>query len=305
MDARREGQVEKSQGFLAIYSRSQVKKHRKISGETLIAWLVLIIALLFVFFPIYWLLMLAFRTRPDIFRFPVLLLPIKPWLGNINYVLFGSVTNEPVIRFLGASLILAISATLLATTIGVMCAYGIARYKIGGRNLSMFILAQRYTPAIAMIIPLFIIYKNLGMLDSYPGLILLYTASNIPLAVWLMLGFIRSLPIEIEEAAMVEGASYFQTFLQVVLPLITPGLAVTAIFTFIACWNEYIFAYQLAGQTISTITVYIPRLRGANFENYGEISVASLLSLIPAMGFAWVLQRNLVSGLTVGGTSEL
>lgn len=249
--------------------------------------------------------MTAFRSREDIFNQPVLLHPVDVSFENVRHVLLGSTTNDPIIHFLSTSLIVATISTVLATFIGVICAYGLARYKVGGQFLSLWILSQRFLPPIALIVPLFVIFKNINLLDTYHGLILLYVTFNIPLATWLMLGHIDSLPIELEEAALVEGATRWETFTKVVLPLVKPGLAITAMFTFIFSWNEYLFAFQLAGNDVSTITVYIPRLRSAVALLYGEVAAASLLSLIPAILFAWVLQRHLVHGLASGGLKDV
>ena len=136
-----------------------------------LAWIVILIFLVISLFPIYWLSMTALRSRENIFNQPVLLQPVALSAENINYVLFGSTTNDPIIRFLGTSLIISIIATIFATAIGVMCAYGLARYRVGGNLLSMWILSQRFLPPIALIVPLFVIFKAINFLDTYHGLI--------------------------------------------------------------------------------------------------------------------------------------
>jgi len=157
----------------------------------------------------------------------------------------------------------------------------------------------------ALIVPLFILFRKFSLFDTYTGLILLYTTVQLPLAVWLLLGFVQGLPAELEEAALVDGAGHFGAFFRVALPLLRPGIAVTSIFVFLFSWNEFLFAYQLAGDEVATITVYLPRLRSAIAELYGEIAAASLLSVIPGAAVAWVMQRYLVGGLTLGGGREL
>jgi multiple sugar transport system permease protein len=271
----------------------------------MLSLVVIVIFLAFSLFPVYWVVMTALRTQEDIFNQPVLLQPVALSLVNINYVLFGSTTNDPIIRFFFTSLIIASVTTLASTAMGVMCAYGLVRYETGGAALKNWFLSQRFLPPIAIMVPLFIIYKNLGLLDTYPGLILLHVTVTVPLAVWLMLGHMQTLPPDFEEAALVEGATRWQAFIQVVVPLVSPGIAITAMFTFIASWNEYLFSYQLAGNNVSTITVYIPRLRSAIALLFGQVAAASLLSLIPSLAFAWVLQRYLVHGLFSGGTQDV
>ena len=268
------------------------------------AWAVTGGALLFALFPIYWLALTAFRPRGEIFARPVRLLPGALTLENVRTVWFGSATSDPVLPFLGTSLLIAGASTLLATALGVMAAYGMARHQAGGRGFAMWLLSQRFLPAVALIVPLFVIFRKLGLLDTHAGLILLYTTLNVPLAVWLMLGFVRGLPADLDEAALIDGASPLQAFLRIGLPLLRPGMAVTALFTFIFSWNEFLFAYQLAGDEVATVTVYLPRLRSAIAELFGEIAAASLLSVLPAFLLAWAMQRHLVRGLTFGGGRE-
>jgi multiple sugar transport system permease protein len=266
---------------------------------------VLAFAVAFALFPVYWIVLTAFRPRGEIFSHPVKLLPSALTLDNLRTVWFGSDTSQPVLPFLGTSVVIAGVSTLLTTALGVACAYAMGRHRAGGRAFSMWILSQRFMPAIALIVPLFILFRKFSLFDTYTGLILLYTTLNLPMAVWLMLGFVRSLPGDLEEAALVDGASYFGAFFRVALPLLRPGIAVTAIFVFLFSWNEFLFAYQLAGDEVATITVYLPRLRSAIAELYGEIAAASLLSVIPGAAVAWVMQRYLVGGLTLGGGREL
>jgi ABC-type glycerol-3-phosphate transport system permease component len=261
-------------------------------------------ALAFALFPVYWIVLTALRPRGEIFSHPVHLLPSALTLDNLRTVWFGSGTSQPVLPFLGTSLIVAGVSTLLATGLGTLCAYAMARHRAGGRAFAMWILSQRFLPGIALIVPLFILFRKFALFDTYSGLILLYTTVHLPLAVWLLLGFVQGLPAELEEAAQVDGAGHFGAFFRIALPLLRPGMAVTLMFVFLFSWNEFLFAYQLAGDDVATVTVYLPRLRSAIAELYGEIAAASLLSVIPALGFAWILQRSLVQGLTMGGGKE-
>jgi multiple sugar transport system permease protein len=165
----------------------------------------------------------------------------------------------------------------------------------------MWMLSQRFLPPIALVVPLYLMFRELGLLDTYIGLIAVYATFTIPIVVWLMLGYVEATPPELEEAAYVDGAGYWAAFTRIALPVLKPGLSVAAVFTFIFIWNEYVLAYQLAGDDVATITVYLPRLRSAIAELYGEIAAASLLSVIPAILFAGIMQRFLVKGLAFGG----
>ena len=264
-------------------------------------WLVILPFLLFSLFPVYWIILTAFRPQNDIFQSPVALLPTNLTLDNIRTVWFGTSSNEPVVNFLGTSLFVGVCATVIALVLGVACSYAIGRFRIGGTFLPTFILSFRYVPAIALIVPFFMLYRSLGLLDSYTGLILIYSLFSIPLIFWLLLGYVEAAPRELEEAAYVDGAGHWKAMYHVALPVLMPGIAIAAVFTFIGIWNEFVLAYQLAGNKVATITVYLPRLRTAIAELYGEIAAASLLAVLPGILFAAVMQRFLVRGLAFGG----
>ena len=198
-------------------------------------------------------------------------------------------------------MVISVIASIIALAFGVACAYALGRFRIGGKFLPMWILSQRFLPPIALVVPLYMLFRKFGLLDTHAGLIMVYATFTIPIVVWLMLGYIESAPPELEEAAYVDGAGYWTAFVRIALPVLKPGLSVAAVFTFIFIWNEYVLAYQLAGDDVATITVYLPRLRSAIAELYGEIAAASLLSVIPAILFAGMMQRFLVRGLAFGG----
>jgi multiple sugar transport system permease protein len=262
------------------------------------------VALVLALFPVYWIVLTAFRPREEIFTSPARLLPGALSLDNLRTVWFGTSTNAPVLPFLWTSLGVASLSTLLTLALAVPAAVALGRHRIGGRFLPMWILSQRFMPAVALVVPLYMIFNALRLVDSWIGLVVLYAATNLPLAIWLLLGYVEGLPAELEEAAAVDGASPLQTLLRIVLPLLRPGVAVAGVFVFIAAWNEYLLAYQLAGDEVATVPVYLPRLRSAIAQLYGEIAAASLLSVLPSLAFAWILQRHLGRGLALGGGRE-
>jgi multiple sugar transport system permease protein len=265
------------------------------------AWAVIGVFLIFALFPVYWIVLIAFRPRDDIFQYPAALMPTNLSLDNIRFIWFGTETSEPIIGFLGTSMIVSVTSSVVALSFGVACAYALGRFRIGGSFLPMWILSQRFLPPIALVVPLYLMYRQFGLLDTYFGLIILYATFTIPIVVWLMMGYVESSPPELEEAAYVDGAGYWTAFTRIALPVLKPGLSVAAVFTFLFIWNEYVLAFQLAGNDVATITVYLPRLRSAVAELYGEIAAASLLSVIPAIVFAGLMQRFLVRGLAFGG----
>jgi multiple sugar transport system permease protein len=158
-------------------------------------------------------------------------------------------------------------------------------------------------PAIALIIPLYIMYKALGLTNSYFGLVIAYTVLYIPFAVWLLVGFLRDFPIEIEEAAMIDGCSRLGSLVRVVVPIIAPGMAVVALFAFIATWNEFLFAVVLTGIETKTMMVLVTSFTSGGTDMfYGEASASVVLGVLPAFAVAFALQRYLVKGLALGGT---
>lgn len=268
-------------------------------------WATMIIFALFCIVPIYWILITALRPRGEIFESPALLYPQHITLDNLRYVWLGSQTNDPVLPFVFTSFLVATASACLTLFLSLPAAYALSRWRVGGNHLAMWILSQRFIPPIAVIVPLYLLYRRIGWLDTYHGLILLYTVINIPITVWILRNYIDALPRDIEEAALVDGATPVQILRHIVLPLSWPSLGAAAILAFLAIWNEYVFAYQLAGRNVAMVTVYFPRLRSAIGELYGEVAAAGLLALLPALLVTGFLRRYIVRGLTLGGGREL
>jgi multiple sugar transport system permease protein len=192
---------------------------------------------------------------------------------------------------------------IAAVVVSLPTAYSIARWRFGGGFLSIFLLVLRMLPAIALIIPIYIVYKMLGITNNYLALVVIYTVLYIPFAVWLLVGFLRDFPVEIEEAAMIDGCSRLRALVQVVVPIIAPGMAVVALFSFIATWNEFLFAIVLTGIETKTMMVLVTSFTSGGTDMfYGEASASVVLGVLPAFVIAFMLQRYLVKGLALGGT---
>ena len=220
----------------------------------------------------------------------------------------SSTTNALFTRSSGAryftnSLVISTLSMLAALLVSVPTAYSIARWRFGGGFLSLLLLVLRMLPAIALIIPLYIMYKLLGLTNSYFGLVIVYTVLYVPFAVWLLVGFLRDFPVEIEEAALIDGCSRLRALVSVVVPIIAPGLAVVALFSFIATWNEFLFAIVLTGIETKTMMVLVTSFTSGGTDMfYGEASASVVLGVLPAFVVAFMLQRYLVKGLALGGT---
>jgi len=216
-------------------------------------------------------------------------------------------TNEEIVRkgdlprrYLN-SIITVIGSTLITIVIGLLAAYGFSRGKIKGRDDWMFfILSTRMLPPVVVVIPIFLMFRSLHLTDTHIGLILLYTAFNVSFAVWVMKGFIDEIPIEYEEAAMVDGYTRFQVFLKIVVPQATTGIAATAVFCFIYAWNEYAFAFLLSRKYAQTVPAWLPYQMGVLGYDWGAAAAGTFMFLLPAMIFTIILRKHLVRGITFG-----
>lgn len=267
-----------------------------------IGWVVVAFGIIFVSLPLYWLIITAFKTMDAVIHRPPYLLPPEWVFRNFITTTYGAKGLGLPHAFSGIkdSLIVASGNSLLCLTVGLLAAFSISRFRTGGMHLPFWIMSNRFLPPIIFIIPLFIIFRKLHLFDTYLGLILVYTLFNIPFATWLLMGFIGESPEELEEAAMIDGATRFGALFRVTLPIILPGVVVTLLFCFLFAWNEYIMALLLTGTEINTLPVIIPKYTAAHDVLYGPISAVSIMGIVPAVLLALFLQRYLVRGLTIG-----
>jgi multiple sugar transport system permease protein len=256
-------------------------------------------ALVFFLAPFVWIVTTSLKGNEDFFAFPPVWIPSEPSLAH--YV--GLFTRASGLRYFLNSLLISSLSMLAALVVSLPTAYSIARWRFGGGLLSTFLLVLRMLPAIALIIPIYVMYRALGLTNSYLGLVIVYTVIYIPFAVWLLVGFLRDFPIEIEEAALIDGCSRVRALVAVVVPIIAPGLAVVALFAFIATWNEFLFAVVLTGIETKTMMVLVTTYTSGGTDMfYGEASASVVLGVLPAFAVAFLLQRYLVKGLALGGT---
>jgi multiple sugar transport system permease protein len=203
-------------------------------------------------------------------------------------------------RFLN-SLIVAVISTLLAVGLGTFTAYGFSRFKMAGESdLLFFILSTRMLPPIVVAIPMFLMYRAVGLNDTHIGLIILYVAFNLSFSVWLMKGFMDEIPKEYEEAALVDGYTRMQAFFKIVLPEAATGIAATAVFCFITAWNEYAFALMLTNRRAQTAPPFIPSQLGSGLPDWTTIAAGTVLFLLPVAIFTFVLRKHLLRGVTFG-----
>jgi multiple sugar transport system permease protein len=249
-------------------------------------------------FPIYWLFMISFKTAEEIYSYPPKWYPAQIFeLGFSNYrVLFKDGDAATVWN----SLVLAGVSTVIAMFIGTICAYSLARFKTGGENLSNWIISQRMVPPIAVVFPIFLLYVYLGWVDTYIGVIVLYTAFNLPYVIWMMRGYILDIPRALEESALVDGCSRWEVIWKVVFPMARAGLFATAIFTFVFAWNEFLFALVLTRTEVATYTVQVTHYFGGQSNFWAKISAMSVLGTLPIFVVVAFMQRYLVRGISLG-----
>lgn len=248
--------------------------------------------------PTLWILSTSLKTPGEYFTFPPIWFPRRPTLEHYR-LLFGEYGG---VQYLRNSLLISGGNTLLVLALSIPAAYALARYRVGGRVLPFWILSQRMLPPIALVIPLFLLYAKLQLLDTFPGLILAYTIFNIPLAVWLLIGFFQDFPRDIQDQAMVDGCSELGSVTRVILPVIAPGVMVVALLTFTLCWNDLLLALTLTRSSTRTIMVFFTSALYAPTDvQFGSASASIVLGVIPAFVLTLCGQRYLVRGLSMGG----
>lgn len=274
-------------------------KHQSIA-QKIGVWVILLIALGFFLFPVIWMILTSFKTNDEFFASPPVFIPHSFSLQNYLAAMPFPPEGRGGLQGLRDSLIISLASMLVSVVVGSLAAYSFARYKTGGENLSFWVLSTRMFPPVASALPLFLIFKQFDWLDKHIALIIANTIFNLPFVIWLLKGFFEDLPIELEEAALIDGASPYAAFWYVALPLVTPGLVATALFSFIFTWNEFMFALLLTRSDVRTLTVIVPSLVGGHEILWGQIAAVGTVAIIPGVLLALLLQRYLVRGLTLG-----
>lgn len=255
--------------------------------------------LMLLFFPIYWMIVASLAPESQLFVAPSLV-PYAPTLDHYRALFDERGFLIPIRN----SVIVAGMTTGVALPVAAACAYALARLRFRGRGLLLaLILAVSMFPQISIVPPLFLILRELRLLDTYPGLVLPYVTFAAPLAVWLLTGFFRQLPLDLEDAAMIDGASRLRTLWDVVLPLAAPGVATAAILTFLYCWNEFLFALSFTlGPERHTVPVAVTLFRGRYQVPWGQVLAATVVATIPVALLVVAFQRRIVAGLTAGAS---
>ncbi|SDN10717.1 carbohydrate ABC transporter permease [Bacillus sp. OK048] len=263
--------------------------------KILTLYLPLTMLLSFTIFPIYWTINTAFKPEGDIVKRPLQYLPANPTTENF----VTAWTNVGFATFFKNSLIVGVSTVLVVLVCSTLSGYALSRYQFKGkRSFMIMLLCTQFIPRAMMIIPLFVIFKNLGLISNPLSLIITYTAIEIPFTTILMSGFISNVPKELEEAAVIDGCTKLQSLRFVVFPLLLPGIVATGVFTFIYTWNEFLIALMLTNQQSKfTLPVGLSTMLGEFSINYGALAAGSVIALIPAVILFAYAQKHLVNGM--------
>jgi N,N'-diacetylchitobiose transport system permease protein len=264
----------------------------------------LIIALI-TLFPIFWMISTAFKPSQEIFSLNPHLLPAHPTLGNFRDMMSGQVTGGigSVWLFFRNSLTVTLATVLIASLLSLLAAIAVARFRFRLRtSFLILLLIVQMVPAQALIIALFLDFKSLNLLETLPGLIVVYSGQALPVTIWMLRNFVATVPKELEEAAAIDGASSQKIFWRILLPLVAPGLVATSVFAFITAYNEFIVALTFLGQAHSlyTVPIYVTYFFSRNGAAWGPIMAASTMYTIPVMIFFLIVRRRLVGGLVAG-----
>lgn len=256
-----------------------------------------IVLLAFTVFPVYWMLVTAFSSRAGTSGGGELI-PADPTLDNFRFVL----DEGGFLTYLRNSVIVAIGTVAVSGLLALFAAVAVARFRFRFRtSILVMILIVQMVPLEAMVIPLFLQVRSLELLNTLLGLAIVYVAFSLPFAIWMLRGFVAAVPVDIEEAAYVDGASWLRMFRSVLLPLVAPGLVATSVFSFILAWNEFIFALTfMSDDTKYTVAVGLRQFFGQYGTNWGAVMAGSTLITVPVMIFFVLVQRRLASGLVSG-----
>jgi multiple sugar transport system permease protein len=268
--------------------------------------LALIVIFAFFLIPFYWLIAMSFMTNQDILSYPPKFL-FHPTLSNYLVLFTGRMltpegyVNISYLSYFWHSVVISCGSVLVSLIVGIPAAYAFSRYRFAGReNLAFTILSVTFAPPLLVIIPLSLLFHDLGLYDTYTGLFLVYQLITLPLIVWIVRSYFDEIPIEVEQAMRLDGYNWWQTFRRIALPLARPGIASASLLAFIYAWNSFAFALVLGSSDVQPVTVAGLAFVTASGISYGNIAAAMVFSIVPTLILAIVVQRYLVRGLSLG-----
>lgn len=261
--------------------------------------IIVVVSLIAILFPFYWLIANSLRTKTDYLANPPILFGASVTFQNYEKIL---VENGIYKEFINTFIVAAVS-TVIAVIFGSMAAYSTVRGKIAKKIRAFFglwFMIQKMYPAIATAIPVYLVMRHLRLIDTRFALIIMNTSFNLPLVIWLMMGFFEQIPIELEESAKIDGANFVQRFFRIIFPVTTPGIIASAILAFVGAWNEFLFAVILSVNRAKTLPVVIAGFITDRGLEWGAMAATAAITLLPILIVVWLLQKNFVQGLAMG-----
>ncbi|KNG92684.1 carbohydrate ABC transporter permease [Pseudaestuariivita atlantica] len=273
--------------------------------KNILTWIVTFVIMLIICLPGLWIILSAFRTNGEILTKPAIWIPQNLTLDNFRAI-FGygeNVVGIPVASYFRNSLVISVTSTFVAVLIGMTGGYAFARYTFPGKAATfLWLMLSRTVPGIALSLPLFIIWSRMGIIDTQFGVILVYTAINVPFTIWLTEGFFRQVPRDLNEAAQIDGCTPWQAFWKIEFPLAKSGIASAGIFAFLTSWNEYALASQLTRSTDSkTLPVGLMDFTAQFTIDWAGMCAMAVIIIVPALILTFLVQKHLIAGLTFGG----
>ncbi len=260
-------------------------------------WLAALVLLSVWAIPVLWGLLTSFKTERDVLAYPPKII-FEPTLANYREVLFGASSILPNIW---SSIVVSGMATLLTMLFAVPAAYAMARLRFPAKRATGFyVLATQMLPPVGLIIPYYLVLQRIGGLDTYGGMTAIYLTFSLPFAIWLMVSYFEDIPLEMEEAALLDRAGRLRTLWYVILPQVRGGIAVTTIFVFLNAWNEFLFAVVLAGNNVRPVTVAMFNFISVEQTQWARLAAGAMLAMAPVIVIGLAAQRHIVKGLTVG-----
>ncbi len=245
-------------------------------------------------FVFYWMITLSLKPQIEAAAYPPIFFRFSVTFKGYMEVF----AKHPFLLYTWNSLVVATGCTLLGLIVGLPCAYSIAHWR--QQKLALTILAARIIPGISYLIPWYILFRNLKMVDTYQALILTHLVVGLPIIIWVMIGFFEDIPVELREAALIDGCTDYGAFWRVAVPLVKPGVVATGILSFIFSWNNFLFSVILAGRTTRTLPIAVFNMIGYEEINWGPLAAAATLITLPVIILTLIIQRHIVAGLTFG-----
>jgi multiple sugar transport system permease protein len=291
----------------SVSSIVATRRRKPIDGWRWVGRVFLVLMLLYTAVPMIWMLLTSIKSGFAAMQFPPQWWPNEPTLASYRKLLDPTNSvGQDFLRFFWNSLFVSTATTILAVIVAVPAAYAFSRFEFPGRKFLFFaVLLRNMFPAVIFLVPLFILMRLLGLVNTHGSLILTYLTFGLPLAIWLLKGFYDNIPYQLEQAARIDGATRFQAFILIVMPLSAPGIIATAIYSFIGAWNEYIFAYTFLNRNDQlTLPVGIQRFFSENTTDFPGLMAASFIMSLPVVILFLLLQRYFVRALTEGAVKH-